>query len=423
VRRIWQGSGRAATAGLIVAGLVLFGWVWWKLPPALYREVAGDARIKAITDTRTALLAGLVGLGAIGTFWVNSRTYRVTARTFELTEQGHITERYTKAIEQLGSTTSLDVRLGGIYALERIAVDSARDHATVVEVLSAYVREHGLPEWPKRQQEEREGEPSITEEARPRLVPTDVRAALTVLGRLPFRAGISRGDLSGAPLGHSDLHHAVLFGFVLSGADLSHARLEGADLSHARLEGADLSHARLEGADLSNAWLHEANLSGAGINRANLSHAMLAEANLSNALLYSANLSHALLYSANLSHASLAGAADLSHAGLEGANLSNALLYSANLSHARLEGANLSDARLFRANLSHTRLEGADLSGAWLSGVDLSTTENLSQAQLDSARGDTETALPPGRRRPAAHWLSVTPESDLPEGGEDRCGL
>ena len=58
----------------------------------------------------------------------------------EIAEQGHITERYTKAIQQLGDT-SLAVRLGGIYALERIAIDSERDHPTVVEVLSAFVRE------------------------------------------------------------------------------------------------------------------------------------------------------------------------------------------------------------------------------------------------------------------------------------------
>jgi hypothetical protein len=39
----------------------------------------------------------------------------------------------------------LDVRLGGIYALERIAKGSKRDHPTVVEVLSAFVREHAQP--------------------------------------------------------------------------------------------------------------------------------------------------------------------------------------------------------------------------------------------------------------------------------------
>ena len=74
----------------VLAALV-FIVVWLTVPAWLYRNVTGDTRVKAITDTRTALLAGLIG------------------------------------IEQLGST-GLDVRLGGIYALERIAVDSARDH-------------------------------------------------------------------------------------------------------------------------------------------------------------------------------------------------------------------------------------------------------------------------------------------------------
>ena len=60
---------------------------------------------------------------------------------YELTEQGQVTDRYTKAIEQLGSD-KLDVRVGGIYALERIARDSKTDHPTVMEVLAAFIREH-----------------------------------------------------------------------------------------------------------------------------------------------------------------------------------------------------------------------------------------------------------------------------------------
>jgi hypothetical protein len=40
-------------------------------------------------------------------------------------------DRYTKAIEQLGPD-KLEVHLGGIRALVRIAVDSQRDHPTVV---------------------------------------------------------------------------------------------------------------------------------------------------------------------------------------------------------------------------------------------------------------------------------------------------
>lgn len=132
----------------VAGGLVVFGLVWWLVPLLLYRSGGSpDALLTAMTTTRAALLAGFVGLGALGSFWVNSRTLRITARTaddsartLEITEQGHLTDRYTKAIGQLGDD-KLDIRLGGIYALERLAVDSARDHPTVVEVLGAFVRE------------------------------------------------------------------------------------------------------------------------------------------------------------------------------------------------------------------------------------------------------------------------------------------
>jgi hypothetical protein len=50
------------------------------------------------------------------------------------------TELYVKAIDQFGDV-KMEVRLGGIYALERIARDSKKDHWTIMEVLTAYVRE------------------------------------------------------------------------------------------------------------------------------------------------------------------------------------------------------------------------------------------------------------------------------------------
>ena len=167
--------------------------------PALYRTAGSgeDARLSAVTTTRAALLAGFVGLGALGTFWLNSRVYRITARTFELTEQGQLTDRYTKAIEQLGDD-KLDVRLGGIYALERIAVDSKRDHPTVVEVISAYARERTAPIQRVRPANRRTAHPrSLRKEVK---LGADVEAVLTVLGRLPSRTGVRRGEPDRGPL-------------------------------------------------------------------------------------------------------------------------------------------------------------------------------------------------------------------------------
>jgi hypothetical protein len=250
-----------------IALATLFLLVWWLVPPLLYRHTGTPPadKLKAITDTRTALLVGLAGLGALLTFWLNSREYRITARTLEVTEQGHITERYTRAIEQLGNN-SLDVRLGGIFALERIAVDSERDHPTVVEVLSAFIREHSrIPTKPESW--------LISPPT------TDVQAACTVLGRLPLRAGVHRGNLTGAHLAMANLAGAHLEGANLRGAHLIMANLWGAHLQKAglataHLEGANLGYAHLEEADLTRAHLEGAKLRSTHLERANLSNAM-----------------------------------------------------------------------------------------------------------------------------------------------------
>src|SRR5215207_705866 len=63
-----------------------------------------------------------------------------------LSREGQITDRFTKAIEQLGASSNggknLEMRLGGIHALERISRESENDYWPIMEILSAYVREH-----------------------------------------------------------------------------------------------------------------------------------------------------------------------------------------------------------------------------------------------------------------------------------------
>jgi hypothetical protein len=163
-------------------------------------------------------------------------------RTYRLTQQGQITDRYTKAIDQLGSD-KLETRLGGIYALERIAVDSERDHRTVVEVLGAFAREQG-------------GQPPPHNNADPATVEhgaTDVEAAVTVLGRLPDRFDTSRANLASVYLASADLSEANL-----RGASLREANLSGANLSEA-----NLSEANLRGANLQGTFLDRVHLGGA----------------------------------------------------------------------------------------------------------------------------------------------------------------
>ncbi|NNJ84947.1 MAG: hypothetical protein HKP13_08460, partial [Gammaproteobacteria bacterium] len=104
-------------------------------------------------------------------------------------EQRLLSERFNKAVELLGHET-LQIRLGGIYALERIAQDSERDHWTVMETLCAFVRERTRKPKLKPIAAPEDGGTSTGEEARKpapkpefELPDTDVQATLTVIGR------------------------------------------------------------------------------------------------------------------------------------------------------------------------------------------------------------------------------------------------
>ena len=138
-----------------IAAVVLAAAIVWALfvPLAdwLARHDVGSAKPALLQTARDAargrLLTLAAGLFAAGALVFTALNFTLSRRTFELTEQGQVTDRYTKAIEQLGSD-KLDVRIGGIYALERVARDSAKDHPTVMEVLTAFIREHSREPWP-----------------------------------------------------------------------------------------------------------------------------------------------------------------------------------------------------------------------------------------------------------------------------------
>ncbi|MGW0804023.1 pentapeptide repeat-containing protein [Nonomuraea sp. NPDC002799] len=88
-----------------------------------------------------------------------------------------------------------------------------------------------------------------------------------------------------------------------------------------------------------------------------------------------------------------------------GADLIGAKLKGAGLRAANLRGAYLIGADLRGADLRQADLIGADLRGADLSGADLTGCVFLTQAQLNAAKGDAATRLPPALTRPA-HWTA-----------------
>jgi Pentapeptide repeats (8 copies) len=230
----WLAGGTVAVVLALVVAWVLF------VPTAdwLAHHDVGSGKGLLLLTARDAARSRLLTLGA-GLFAAGALVF--TARNFTLSRDAQVTDRYTKAIDQLGSE-KLDVRVGGIYALQRVARVSASDHPTVMEVLAAFIREHSREEWPVP-------EPDISPARAHPFPRPDVQSALTVIGRRDVRRDRQRIDLTAA----------VLPGALLFGADLTRVRLVDADLRGAKLTGANLTNADFTSADLTDAlWAADA---------------------------------------------------------------------------------------------------------------------------------------------------------------------
>jgi uncharacterized protein YjbI with pentapeptide repeats len=374
------------------------------LPTAVLDRVGDDyqrlelaeARLKRQNDVRTTALQAIAGLaavlavlaGALVAFQQLTEDRQQAAADRELTRQGQASERFTRAIDQLGSSRR-EVELGGIYGLEQTARQAPENRLAVTEVLVAYlhrraVQPANLAAGPR--QELRSRAP-------------DVQAVLTVIARRQTAPTDPRLDLRSLSLTIADLRDADLRDADLSYTDLSYTDLSGATLVGADLAATTLRDADLSGADLSGVNLGGVNLTRVKLGRANLSHASLWDANFRDADLRGANLSSADLRYARLQAATLSGAT-LVGADLAATTLRDADLRGANLSGANFRGANLSGASLGGVDLRGVKLGGATLRQAFLAGADLrgadlrSTT--LGGANLLDASADRQTQWPRG---------------------------
>jgi hypothetical protein len=266
-------AGFGVGLGLIVVAVLILLVPTWMIPTSV--TPARAESLQAQNDLRTTLLQGIGGLFLIAGVVATWRQVQLTRRQLDLLREGQITERFTRAIEQLGSD-NIDIRLGGIYALERIAASSEVDRGPILEVLTAYVRGHSP--WPPAGWEygtETPPEPDDRHLASLQFRTPDVQAVLSILGRRRVLDGddellLARVDLRRAYLRRANLERANLRNSSLRGLQGRNALLHHANLKHS-----DLTNANLEGADLRGADLQHANLSGANLRGTNLGGALL----------------------------------------------------------------------------------------------------------------------------------------------------
>ncbi|SFS44121.1 Uncharacterized protein YjbI, contains pentapeptide repeats [Sulfitobacter marinus] len=438
----------AVIFGSLVLGLLAVVWSFILAATPQGSEQTWDWRFSL---AKMAALTATVGAVVALPFTMIRLT--LTQRQTLAAEEGLITDRISKAVEGLGAEKTvkdkddestkpnLEVRIGAIYALERIAQDSLRDHIQIMEILCAYIRENApLREteknpfqiWEDKAAEDADkpkmpGSGEIYTWAKKLPKPrTDIQVALEVIGRrasrqikvereatvrgsaVGYRLDLRSTCLQGADLRELEFTRCLFNQAQLQGADLLMAQLQGAELNGAELQGANLYGAKLQGARLGRAQLQGAYLSAAKLQGADLSAAQLQRAILSAAQLQGANLYRAKLQGANLSEAKLQEA-DLSRAELQEAYLSAAKLQGANLNRAQLQGAELPIAQLQGTRLFMAKFDGetsfgaANLRGAALKDVDFTQT-NIGSDQITETFGDASVTLPGGHGPDHENW-------------------
>ena len=239
---------RWVCGGLIVIGLislVVIYWEWFSTEPCGMESRSTTARNVGI------LFFGLFAIGfAIWRGIVANRQAKASQQQAETSQRGLLNERYQKGAEMLGSDV-LSVRLGGIYALQRLSRNDQDQHdIQIMRLFCAFVR-HPTEDKTLNQERVRED------------VEVTLKAIITCRG----------SSLDRLSLINAKLPKANLVGANLANVDLFNAKLSNANLADANLTKADLASG-----DLTNAKLPKADLTGADLNRVILTGTVLSEA-------------------------------------------------------------------------------------------------------------------------------------------------
>ncbi len=315
---IWIVSSSDLTAirdyGLLIAAIIAFPLGFWRSRVAERQADAAQQQVKATQQQLSTA----------------QRQAEAAHRQVETAEQSLLNERYQQGAEMLGNDV-LSVRLGGIYALERLATENpAVYYLQITRLLCAFVRN-------PTQDEQSEARQVGTGKPTPR---EDVEAAVRSLsgchelqhsesGHLKHRLDLTNSELAGTKLGHTVLDGTFFDNSNLASADLQFATLSGSQflqtcLTDADLSNADLSGARFLAANLSNARLSFTYSPGAEFINTDLSSSWLAGTDLSNAKFIGSKLAGAVLHGVNLSGAELSASGNYPASGLTQTQLNEA---------------------------------------------------------------------------------------------------
>ena len=263
----WIEGGATLLGGFLVA-LCAVGLASWLIPRAQvarWKDAGIDDAVKLAeltNSSRTTVTQAAAGIGLILTLTLTAyqvnETRRSSDRNVRIAEEGQVTERFSRAVEQLGATKgdgtpAIEIRIGGLFSLLRIGHDSDRDTVSAFLVAAQYVKSNVTAKPATRARNAGPCDAARTP------LRADVAAALEYVlpplaldlerqfgvGDLGYLSGLERSDFSG-----TDLGRVYLRGVWLRNASFRAANLEHATFERVMLENVDFREACLLDADL-----------------------------------------------------------------------------------------------------------------------------------------------------------------------------
>ena len=297
--------------GLIPVILLLLLWI---VPILEIETRASQLPIKdkiELEDKLRTTLAQIFG----GLFLLSGAYF--SWRTLNQNKESQITDRFYKAVEQLGNIAPKNqaVQIGGVFALERIAIDSPKDHWTIMEVLCSYIRMNSPVAGPYEKvvghanlHKKNKGGSSNT------IFPDHViQTIITVLGR--------RNTLRESVSERLDLRNTYLRGANFTGGDFSKTLFDGSHLewskfNHANLENTSFNDSHMEMASLRNTTMIKSSfidsyMEGADLRNSNLSDSNLLYSHIQDSIVNNCNVKGAKFDLANITNVDIGGFVNL----------------------------------------------------------------------------------------------------------------
>lgn len=193
-----------------------------------------DASVGAIKFIGQFVAGFVVVVG----LWMGWKRLSLLEESNRLVGDGQVTDRFVKAVELLGKETT-EEKLGGIFSLERIAKDSPNDHWTIMEILTAYVREKA---------------PYLVADDEP-FIPAEnkiiIQSIIDVFSRRcdGYDKGdfdLTRTDLSKILFNKNRGHRVNLTNFHFTGSFLTHAYFNNCDIDASHLNVCNMRYACFE---------------------------------------------------------------------------------------------------------------------------------------------------------------------------------